>query len=277
MRLVALLAGIEHDPLRLVFSGGTSLSKGYNLIRRFSEDLDFKLVLPKGGVPRSVRSGYRRQVVQAIRATGNWTIEDTDIQVGNASQFFSCLIGYSNSFAPARGLRPQVKLEVTFSAPAFPPEKRPLRSFVAEGRKEGPEVAAIACVSPVETAADKLSALTWRVLTRQRGGARDEPALIRHLHDLAALETLASEHPEFPELLLRLLVQDAARGRAVPEIAAMTPGHRLAAALDMLAGDPDYRAEYDRFVLGMSYAPAGETPSFQTALEAARCLAKLIS
>jgi hypothetical protein len=97
------------------------------------------------------------------------------------------------------------------------------------------------------------------------------------LHDLAALETLASEHPEFPELLLRLLVQDAARGRAVPEIAAMTPGHRLAAALDMLAGDPDYRAEYDRFVLGMSYAPAGETPSFQTALEAARRLAKLIS
>jgi predicted nucleotidyltransferase component of viral defense system len=89
MRLVALLAGIEHDPLRLVFSGGTSLSKGYNLIRRFSEDLDFKLVLPKGGVPRSVRSGYRRQVVQAIRATGNWTIEDTDIQVGNASQFLA--------------------------------------------------------------------------------------------------------------------------------------------------------------------------------------------
>jgi len=99
-------------------------------------------------------------------------------------------------------------------------------------------VPAIACVSPVETAADKLSALTWRVLTRQRGGARDEPALIRHLHDLAALETLASEHPEFPELLLRLLVQDAARGRAVPEIAAMTPGHRLAAALNMLAAIP---------------------------------------
>ena len=35
-----------------VFSGGTSLSKGYGLIRRFSEDLDFKLLLPGSGIDR---------------------------------------------------------------------------------------------------------------------------------------------------------------------------------------------------------------------------------
>ena len=39
-----------------------------------------------------------------------------------------------------------------------------LWSFVAQARNEEPEVARVACVAPAETAADKLSALTWRVL-----------------------------------------------------------------------------------------------------------------
>lgn len=34
--------------LKIVFSGGTSLSKGYGLIKRFSEDFDFILFLPQG-------------------------------------------------------------------------------------------------------------------------------------------------------------------------------------------------------------------------------------
>ena len=29
-----------------VFSGGTSLSKGWGLIKRFSEDIDFKVAMP---------------------------------------------------------------------------------------------------------------------------------------------------------------------------------------------------------------------------------------
>ena len=42
IRLVATIINVKQDNLTLVFSGGTSLSKGYSLIRRFSEDLDFK-------------------------------------------------------------------------------------------------------------------------------------------------------------------------------------------------------------------------------------------
>ena len=277
MRLVALLADIDHDTLRPVFSGGTSLSKGYQLIRRFSEDLDFKLILPQGGVSRPARRDYRHLVVETIRAAGEWTIKDTDIEVGNVSQFFGCLIGYQNIFTPVQALRPQVKLEVTFVAPALPAEERPLQSFVAQARQEDPEVAAIACVSPVETAADKLSMLTWRVLTRERGSDDDDPSLVRHLHDLAALEDQAAEHPGFPGLLHRLIVQDAAsRGRVFPEIARMTPAERLTATLETLAGDPDYRGEYERFVLAMSYAPEGETPQFETALAATHRLGELL-
>ena len=48
------------------------------------------------------------------------------------------------------------------------------------------EVAEFPCVHPVETAADKLSALSWRARSRDRSRANDDPTIIRHLHDLAA-------------------------------------------------------------------------------------------
>lgn len=198
MRLVAVLAGVEHGELRPVFSGGTSLSKAYGLIRRFSEDLGFKLVLPAERIGRAARSEYRRLVIDAIRDAGDWSIKDSTILVGNQSRYFSCLIGYPAGFDPAPSLRPQVKLEITFSPPALATETRPLRSFVAEARREDPEVSAISCVAPAETAADKLSALAWRVLTRQRGSEEDDPTLVRHLHDLSAWKPLPPSIRGFP-------------------------------------------------------------------------------
>lgn len=269
MRLAAVVAGLRQEGVRPVFSGGTSLSKGFGLIRRFSEDLDFRMTLPAGGLSRAGRRAYRRRVVEALGASGQFTLADDAVEAGNESRYFSCLIGYRNLFLPNPALRPRLKLEMTFAAPVLPPEDRPLRSFVAEARGEEPEVAAIACVSPVETAADKLSALVWRVLTRRRGSEQDDPTLIRHLHDLALLEAHAGRHPGFPELLGRIMDGDADRGAAPAELRLMTSATRLARALDILTEDIEYRGEYDRFVLGMSWAAEGETLSFAEALDAA--------
>ena len=42
VQLLKVLNEFENDRgVNLVFSGGTSLSKGYGIIKRFSEDLDF--------------------------------------------------------------------------------------------------------------------------------------------------------------------------------------------------------------------------------------------
>lgn len=271
MRLVALLAGIDSGALRLVFSGGTSLSKGYGLIQRFSEDLDFKLVLPEGDLDRPARRRYRELVLKTIRAADGWTIEG-DVTSRNASRFFGCSVAYPATFTFAQALRPHIKLDVSLLAPALPPEERPLRSFIAETRGDGPEVPAILCVVPAETAADKFSALSRHVLTRRRGAEDDDATYIRHLHDLAALEPHAADHPDFPTLLRRLLVEEATRGGVSPEIAALEPADRVAAALKALAADAAYPGEYERFVLAMSYAAEGETPAFERALEAAHRL-----
>ena len=184
MRMIGAVAGVRQGELQLVFSGGTSLSKGYGLIRRFSEDLDFKVLLPRSDIGRPARRLFRAAILSAIRSGGTWTVEDDDVVVGNESRFFRCEVGYSPGFTPSFPLRAGIRLEVTVAPPVLPTEERSLQSFVSSARREEPEVAQMACVAPAETAADKLSALTWRVLTRQRGREGDDDALIRHLHEM---------------------------------------------------------------------------------------------
>lgn len=75
IRLVATIINVRQDDLALVFSGGTSLSKGYGLIQRFSEDLDFKVLLPEAGITRPARRDYRRAIVEAISAL-TWRVLD---------------------------------------------------------------------------------------------------------------------------------------------------------------------------------------------------------
>ena len=269
IRLVAMIVNVRQDNLKPVFSGGTSLSKGYGLIRRFSEDLDFKILPPEADITRPARRRYRRAVVEAIRADADWTLRDDDVEPANESRFFRCQVGYPKTLAMDPELRPTLKLEVTFSRPALAPVDRPLRSFVAEARREDPEVPRMSCVAPAETAADKISALTWRVLDRD---ADHDPTLIRHVHDLAALEPHAMEHEGFPELLHRVLDADAPRGAPNPGLVPQTPAERVAAALEILRTDGEFAANYQSFVRAMCYGNENETPTFQAALEAVRRL-----
>lgn len=274
---IAAVVGVVHDGLRPVLSGGTSLSKGYGLIRRFSEDLDFKLLIPEAGIDRTERRRYRNAVIGALRAGGGRTLLDDDILVRNEGRFFQGRIGYPTNFDPASTLRPEIRLEMTLSGPALPPETRPLRSLVAAARDEAAEVPRAACVAPVETAADKLSALTWRVSSRRRGGEKDDPTLIRHLHDLAALENHATADARFAGLLQSALLADAERERPKPANIGAMPAARVSAALDMLSDDPEYANEYDRFVAAMSYGTESETPAFQDAIQAARRIVGLLT
>ncbi len=273
---IAAIVGVVQDGLRPVFSGGTSLSKGYGLIRRFSEDLDFKLLISEAGIGRTERRSYRNAVIETLRAGGGRTLHDSDILVRNEGRFFQCRIGYPTNFDPASALRPEIRLEMSLLRPALPPEERPLRSLVAATRKEAEEVPLAACVAPAETAADKLSALTWRVLTRQRGGANDDPTLVRHLHDLAALEAHATDHSRFAELSRRTLDADAARERPRPDRRERTPAARVAAALDIISTDPEYADEYGRFVAAMSYGTEADTPKFRDAVQSVRRIAELL-
>jgi hypothetical protein len=268
VRVLGILAAVDHGPRLAAFSGGTSLSKGWGLIRRFSEDLDFK-VAPAGD--RRQRSAYRHQILDALAGAGY--IPAGEPNVGNESRFFSASLDYGAVFGTASGLRPHLRIEMSFQDPALPPVARPLRSLLAEARGELPEVEAFPCIDPIETAADKLSALAWRVTTRQRGAAGDDPTIIRHLHDLAALEADIAGAAPFPALAWAAATADTGRGGGrSPE----APDERFARMLEQLTDDPQWAGEYREFVRQVSFAGPGATPDFAAALAACSRLVAIV-
>ena len=63
-------------------------------------------------------------------------------------------------------------------------KRHSLGSLTARAQGQPPD--APACLDPAETSTHELSALAWRLHARKRGGADDDPTIIRHLNDLAA-------------------------------------------------------------------------------------------
>lgn len=48
VQVIRTIAAIEHQGFEVVFSGGMALSKAHELLQRFSEDVDFRVLVPEG-------------------------------------------------------------------------------------------------------------------------------------------------------------------------------------------------------------------------------------
>src|SRR5277367_2026252 len=85
VRAIGVIAQIDHAGMMPAFSGGTSLSKGWELIKRFSEDIDFKVGEPTASSAsraRRERTAYRERVLGALAASDFEIIGKPD--AGNA-------------------------------------------------------------------------------------------------------------------------------------------------------------------------------------------------
>lgn len=74
VRAIKALAAIDAAPFDLVFGGGTALARAHRIIRRMSEDVDFKIV-PRAPAPIN-RSALRRQL-ERLRHSVSSTFQAT--------------------------------------------------------------------------------------------------------------------------------------------------------------------------------------------------------
>lgn len=275
VQIIKIITGIWHDDFDVIFTGGTTLSKAHKLLRRFSEDVDFRVLERKGNSTPISRSAFKSKVVDALRL-GGFAIENDQIEARNKNRFFRMDIYYESYFPPAEALRPHILIEFTVKNIQLIPRYLPVSSFVNEIAKHSPEVARIGCIDPVESAADKLSAISWRIPDRVPGGQNDDPSLVRHIHDLAILKDAALRHNDFSKLVATSMQHDGARPKDV-SISGSTASEKFQRMLTALHGDNNYAQEYKRFVGGMSYAAAEQTPGFTEAVDALENLVKVLS
>ena len=166
-------------------------------------------------------------------------------------------------------LRPNVQIETSVWPSRREAVEKPVMSFIAEAYGQAPEVPKIACSSVLETAAEKLVALTWRAGS-ELAGLRDvrDPTLVRHIYDLHIIR----EHYDAAEaatLAVDVMKVDAAtRGDKFPAWQNDPLGETLR-AIDGIPNDKVFVDGYANFVRDMVY---GDGPDFNTAIGSLKTL-----
>ncbi len=258
------LSKIEYENAKLIFSGGTCLSKGYKLIKRFSEDLDFRIDTT---VPftRPQRREFREFIISKIKDLPDLEYLEESLDIKNNSELFGFNVKYPKLFTFSGGLRNDLKLEFTFKNLQLPTNTCPIETFVSKYTGKT-EITKMNCISPVEIGADKLSALMWRVdiknRTKPQGHVANDATIIRHLHDLSALEKLLL-NDVFIKCAEKSFETDKGRSGSNDHIILAEYAKRT---LDKLKTDSIYAKEYKEFVDALSYSKESETIDFKRAL-----------
>ena len=262
VQVLKALSEYAHETITTIFTGGTSLSKAHGLLERFSEDLDFRARFDSDQPPnRAAKRGFRSSIINALKAIKGIDIEDNQIVTDGLG--FKIPLAYPKHFDTPDGIRPELQVEFTYTQPRREAQNQSITSFVSEYKGEDPETN-ILCLSPVEIAADKVSSLTWRVLKRNRSDEKDDPAMIRHLHDLCALQRIITDNqPLFTETALLSFEEDQQRQNRQVNMSLKEATYK---ALEILRTDKEYETEYQQFVDEMSYADEDSVITFDAAL-----------
>jgi hypothetical protein len=117
---------------KAMFKGGTSLSKGWKLINRFSEDIDLfvdrEKFDPRPGVNRMDRILKNLSEVVAEHPALTWLDEGQTIGGFGREDYFE----YDSRFGELPGMRPAVRLEPGIYSGTFPVEVLPMTSMVGQ-------------------------------------------------------------------------------------------------------------------------------------------------
>jgi hypothetical protein len=227
--------------------------------------LDFRIT-GDAGITRGNRKAVRKEILSTIDELSDISIINDSIISRNESKFFSFSVEYPQTYQLSLALRPHLKLEFSFENIFLPEQTKPIRSFVTQFTS-GESDCTVDCISPVETAGNKFSALLWRMSVRDRsskpGTVSNDPVMIRHLHDLSALENMAVSDNFFLESIHLSIKKDYGRSGSKID---KNLKDMAKEALEKFKADPIYKTEYTRFVDAMSYAPDDESIGFEKAL-----------
>lgn len=250
----------------VIFTGGTCLSKGSEIINRFSEDLDF-IITNTLNLNKTGRSQLRKEIIEYIRQNSApyFQIKDETIDPSNNSKAFNVLISYPKQLEH-NSLRPDLKLEMVFKENVLPASKQKISSIINELKQSPPEIE-VTCMSPTEISADKVSALTWKVLSRDRDSKNDAPEMIRHLHDWIVKDKDNFVHQA-------LIVMDIDNKRIAKEF---TNKDKLIKVVGLLKEDKEYAKDYKKYVDAMSFAREDNKIGFDDAVRSFEGMVELIT
>lgn len=265
--VLRIITTLGYPGVGLVFCGGTCLSKAYHLIKRMSEDIDFKLVVPEG-LSRSACRGTLSQLKSAlidVLEQAGFVVPGNEIICRDENKYIALNLHYNSLFDPVVSLRPEIKVELSARAPAIPTAWLSVGTLLEVLVGNTARGQAIECISVEETLAEKVLSFLRRTAEASAGRNREayDDRLARHLYDVRAIvherQDLILPHDQFA----RIVLADADKFRnQFPEFA-VDPVEQMVGVLEaLLQTDSDFERDYGRFVEDLVF---GEPVSFAEA------------
>ena len=262
---------LEIEGLRLVFCGGTSLSKAHGLIERMSEDADIKVVRTDKAANwsrsrlRTELRGLRTAVASKMVDLG--FLEDKEQAASlNETRFVHSQWTYETAYEGAAALRPNLQLEFVYRRPVLSTDRCSIRPLTDQLAGRSDDAFEVETISIAETQAEKVLSFLRRFSQHRSGQMNREwdAALVRHIYDVHCIH---SAHPEFlissASAFSRLVAGDVSEfGRQQPEFAE-NPVAILTEALDQASQDEQIQLEFARNLLPLVYGT--HKPSYSDA------------
>lgn len=249
------LWALHETGLDIWFKGGTSLSKGFGIIERFSEDLDLMIergrvtTLPgvsswsslnRGPIAQRQAFYHALAVAFAIPAVPVERDVSREDRYGRSADYLGRYPGAFTARLPG-AMSPSVRFEVG-RARVVPSVGRPISSFVHDhlerlgmlGEFTDNRARAVRCVHPLVTLLEKLDALSRRYGRE----VIEADAFVRHYEDAARI-VRALDHLPPSDIPARVLIEDML---AQKDIAALPDAGDASLTLD----DPGKRAAVEQ-------------------------------
>ena len=259
--LTLVLKEVFNNDIDFVFKGGTSLSKCYHIINRFSEDVDIAYVAPYHELSRNQIEKRFKRIEKAIDDTGLEIENLSNLSRGRYFNQFRC--PYTSMFSD-NSIEKKVLVELAVQTPSFPNVKVQIQSFIGEyfdkvGRHDltiqyGLEPFEVLTQSLERTLVDK----TFAICDYYLNSKFEKHS--RHLYDLSKILPKVTLNEEIMDLF-----KSVKTFREQLSIALSSRGDKkIYEYLGEIIKNDSYKNDYERLTRNLLY----DHISYGTALEA---------
>ncbi len=260
-KVLCLLSNIENEKFKLIFSGGTCLSKAYLIIKRFSEDIDLRIQESKNS-SREERRIFVENIIKLINDNKDFNV--ISVKKEDTSHRIILNIEYGHITENNQFLRPEIKLELFFNPLKLKVESKEILSLIDKYMKNDKNIFNISCINVIELAAEKYSALLWRTLYSNK--ETYEPTLIRHLYDLAMLKKeILLNKKLFKEILLDIYNQDKIKRDKYNKFDNIQDAFKQ--LYHLFETENKFKKFYQNFVQNMCYDLSNNSITFEQAIK----------
>lgn len=127
--LMELLKELFSKDLPYVFKGGTSLSKCYHLINRFSEDIDISYSCPFADINAGLKNRLFKGITKSIKSVGLEILNKDKLR---RNAYFNQYVCPYDSLLLNTAIDKKIVVELAGQTPSFPTNKLKIQSFIGE-------------------------------------------------------------------------------------------------------------------------------------------------